>query len=324
LLRSKLAMTLSISGLVLGGLPVSVATAQPAPTASGPNTPVDVAPSRPLNGPVGKPHRVAGQAANASASPAVADAQRVVGDGPDPVTNTRLMREVPHSIPPHALAVHAATDPAVPNPTVGRLWHSGLTEKCTAAVLPGTHHNMIITAGHCVYPGNGGEHFSDLLFAPGYSPTAPHFPFGTFKAKDTWTLAGWKNEGKEWYDVAIVVLEPNELGKNVGDAVGGWNGFTTGQPQIAYRTVWGYQADDRQLECFGTTTPVDLPPDDRLLIKCGYDHGASGGPWLKDYNSTTHLGMINGDNATGGATAVTSPYFGDAEWNLWVAADKES
>jgi hypothetical protein len=51
----------------------------------------------------------------------------------------------------------------------------------------------------------------------------------------------------------------------------------------------------------------------RISVSCDLGPGASGGPWLEGYDSTTGLGWVNGVTSLGNSVFnySVSPYFGD-------------
>jgi hypothetical protein len=41
---------------------------------------------------------------------------------------------------------------------------------CTASAVTSPHHNVLVTAAHCIHQGEGGDYRSGLLFIPSYRP----------------------------------------------------------------------------------------------------------------------------------------------------------
>ncbi|MCO1574664.1 hypothetical protein M8C13_02695 [Crossiella sp. SN42] len=203
-----------------------------------------------------------------------------------------------------------------PNRTVGVLYilrpNGSVQSTCTAATVSSATRSLIVTAAHCLAPGGTGAYYHSFEFLPGFSPDQPR-PFGTFKSIRPSVAPAWLHNRDYAFDVGFLSVQRNEFGQRLGDAVGE-NGFQPNQPVSAPRTVWGYQDGFVQQSCFGQTYSYDAT---RIAINCRYDLGASGGPWLRDYNATSQLGLVNGVNSQSGSGFATSSYFGDAIWNLY-------
>jgi V8-like Glu-specific endopeptidase len=189
----------------------------------------------------------------------------------------------------------------VPN-TVGRLYFkkpNGTGSSCSAAVVNSTSKNTILTAAHCVF-GNGSWNTS-FVFRPAYHSGSS--PFGTWSYEKATTFKGWTDSTDFAYDQAVIALKPLN-GVNIVNKLGG-NGFLTGAGQAVKSTrLWGYPADppftgeipwwcDADSYAYGTRDAA---------MNCGFNGGASGGPWLKD----------RGTNGLGYIWAVTSRCTADA------------
>ncbi|MFE4951581.1 trypsin-like serine peptidase [Leifsonia sp. NPDC056665] len=176
------------------------------------------------------------------------------------------------------------------NHTVGRLFLRTPTgdTSCTAAVVNSATKNLVITAGHCVHPGGPGHaYYGNFLFAPGWNngPSAHGYWSGTaVGASAEWT------QSKKWdHDYAFVRLAANG-GQQLANRVGG-NAVAAGAGHVqANVQIWGYPVlapytGQDAYRCDVSTTRVNsYAPDARAA--CGFTHGASGGPWLKDVQSS--------------------------------------
>ncbi|MEY9854006.1 V8-like Glu-specific endopeptidase [Leifsonia sp. EB41] len=176
------------------------------------------------------------------------------------------------------------------NHTVGRLFLRTPTgdTSCTATVVNSATKNLVITAGHCVHPGGPGKaYYSNFLFAPGWNngPSAHGYWSGTaVGASAEWT------QSKKWdHDYAFVRLAASG-GQQLANRVGG-NAVAAGAGHVqANAQIWGYPVlapytGQTAQRCDVTTTRVNsYAPDARAA--CGFTHGASGGPWLKDVQSS--------------------------------------
>lgn len=225
-----------------------------------------------------------------------------------------------HSAGPRPATVDTLAPLVGPNRTVGVLYilraDGSVQKTCTAATVPSATRSLIVTAAHCLADGGPGRpgYYPGFEFLPGFSPDQPR-PFGTFRGIRPSVHPAWLNSRDYHYDIGFLSVQHNEFGQRLGDLVGE-NGFQTGQPAGAPRTVWGYQDGFVQQSCFATTY-VHAPPDDRLGINCRYDQGASGGPWLRDYNASAQLGHVNGVLSQGLNGVTVSPYFNGVIWDLY-------
>ncbi|TQN32519.1 trypsin-like peptidase [Haloactinospora alba] len=183
---------------------------------------------------------------------------------------------------------------------------------CSASALNSSSKQMVVTAGHCVHGGENGTWMENWTYVPRYREgDRPH---GTFYAKQLRTFNGWINDSNLQWDVAMVTTWPQDGDKLVN--VTGGHGLSWNYDRSQDVTVLGYPVNKENGEiqwwCQGTTQRVN-PADGRLELQCGFGGGASGGPWLREFDDSSGLGHVNGVTST-----VTSddwnrsPYFGDA------------
>ncbi|WP_233273411.1 trypsin-like serine peptidase [Streptomyces broussonetiae] len=223
-------------------------------------------------------------------------------------------------------------------PMVGRMYMqtSSGSYFCTASVINSPHHNIVLTAGHCLDGRAGG---GSLAFVPQWTAANPQ-PYGIFPvATDSegrsrvWIDPRYYDrghvQGAPW-DMAFAQVGPRSDGKQVQDVVGG-NNLATGRgyafPSI--RLV-GYPGTATQpLTCDNNTTqytPSDGTPGSYLRIACdGFATGTSGSPFLENFDPATGTGDVVGTIGgwdTGGPTAdvsYSSAYGSDVQ-NLYNAA----
>ncbi len=188
----------------------------------------------------------------------------------------------------------AVTESAV----VGKVFFhnpSGGDFVCSASALNSASKQLVVTAGHCVHQGGGGTWMQNWTFVPRYRNGAR--PFGTFAAKQFRAFNAWIDSSDLRRDVAMVTTWPLN-GQKVVNVVGG-HGLNWNWPRNVAVTVLGYPGnrDGGQIQwwCQGTTRGLS---DGRIEIQCDFGGGASGGPWLMDFNDSTGLGQVDGVTST--------------------------
>ncbi|SOD84651.1 serine protease [Streptomyces sp. Ag109_G2-15] len=223
-------------------------------------------------------------------------------------------------------------------PMIGRMYvqRGSGSYFCTASVINSPHHNIVLTAGHCLDSRAG---TGSLAFVPQWTAARPR-PHGIFPVdtdsrgrSQVWIDQRYYDrghtKGAPW-DVAFVRLGARSDGKRVQDVVGG-NALVTGRGYAFPRVrLIGYPSTDRQpLTCTNSTTrftPTDGTPGSYLRIACDdYRSGTSGGPFLANFNTHTGRGDVVGSIGgwkTGGPTADVSysPYFASDIRRLYDAA----
>ncbi|AZS86365.1 trypsin-like peptidase domain-containing protein [Streptomyces griseoviridis] len=184
---------------------------------------------------------------------------------------------------------------------VGALFGPGRRESlpgghfCTASVVHSAHHNLIVTAAHCLdATGEGGA-----LFVPGYRDGRA--PYGVWTVRRTFLPTGWAKGQSEDSDVAFAVLDERD-GRNVEDFVGG-NRFATGTTTGATAvTVTGYP-DSREVPVGCTNKPVAHSSTQQRITCPDFTGGTSGSPWVNGDGSV--VGILGG-HEQGGTTADIS------------------
>ncbi|MER6564259.1 trypsin-like peptidase domain-containing protein [Streptomyces sp. NPDC001027] len=207
---------------------------------------------------------------------------------------------------------------------------------CTASVIKSPHHNIVLTAGHCL---DAKTRSSSMAFVPQWTAANPRphgiFPVRTDSANRSriWIDQRYYDrghiKGAPW-DVAFVQVDARDDGKQVQDVVGGNTLATRRGYAFARVRLVGYPGSDRQpLTCTNSTTrftPTDRTPGSYLRIACnGYRPGTSGSPFLANFNTRTGTGEVVGSIGgwkTGGPTADVSysPNFGSDLQHLYDAA----
>lgn len=183
---------------------------------------------------------------------------------------------------------------------------------CSGTALSTPSRSIVLTAGHCVV--EGGIWGQRIRFVPAYDHGAR--PFGAFQASRVYTMAPWRHGENPDFDVAALMVEPNELG-TLGDVVGGRE-WTTGRSRHSGFEIFGYPAaalrgeslracDSPGLGSDELTNPFSGPPTVRA--KCDMAGGASGGAWIVDGQ---YVDGITSYSYLHENTHLFSPYFGAA------------
>ncbi|WP_338930496.1 hypothetical protein WEB32_01135 [Streptomyces netropsis] len=223
-------------------------------------------------------------------------------------------------------APKASVNPG-PNVRMGRLYmHTPELEACAAALVPSKHHNLVITAAHCLHAGGGGKekYYKDFTFVPGHRKgQAP--PYGVFAGKQPMVNYAYAAKGDLRYDYGFLILHPGKDGRQAGEVVGE-NDFMVNAPFVASRTLWSYLYHDSPAECFGQTRPFLFPPESRIQVDCRFEPTSSGGPWYDGYDAATQKGTVNGvisGPPDKNAPSILSPYFDDFTWLLYKESDND-
>ncbi|MGW5770865.1 trypsin-like serine peptidase [Streptomyces longwoodensis] len=166
---------------------------------------------------------------------------------------------------------------------------------CTASVVHSPHHDLVVTAAHCLEGAEG----TDLVFVPGYRDgKAPH---GVWHVRRQFLPDGWAAGEDEDSDVAFAVLDPRG-GLEVEDVVGGYRfvaGTAVGATAV---TLTGYpNAREAPVTC--SNRPRVHSATQQRLTCPGFTGGTSGSPWV---NGDGEVVGVLGGHEQGGTTADVS------------------
>jgi hypothetical protein len=209
--------------------------------------------------------------------------------------------------------------------TVGRIFfrRGGHDYTCAATSVQNEAHNLVMTAGHCVYDVVGKAAVKSLVFVPGYNRGKA--PYGVYAGKAGYLWDHFVKNGDFDFDVAFVRVHDGlmrdgddwtDIG-SLGDKVGGQGFAWTLKPPLVY-TVFGYGPRQALTYCAGPSkVTAPLPKygvNAHLGIACKLSDGAIGGPLIVKYDATKKLGYVNGVVSlvvtADGKRYVSSPYFG--------------
>lgn len=183
----------------------------------------------------------------------------------------------------YAAALDSGAPPGTPTassfrgvPTVGPLFRDGLDagHECTASVIASPHHDLVITAAHCVFGTAVG-----WQVAPGY--VRGRTPYGVWTVAAAYVPTQWAATGDTRFDYAILRMAPQRRhGALVAiEDVTGGNTLGTAPASGRVITDIAYNAgrDDRPIRCTVPAYRTDGYPS----FNCGgYVGGSSGSPWL--------------------------------------------
>lgn len=250
-----------------------------------------------------------------------------------PITASQPRQEIDKTAKVQSVArPEAASAPRIANlpapATHGRMYISNpdgsTTGWCSASVINSGQRNLISTAAHCLHGGKGKNWlFNEAFFVPQLHGNSR--PYGIFWAQ-RWTVwSTWTDDSDDDYDYGFVNLFSRN-GQNVVDVVGA-NGLRVNAGYNQTVIVWGYPADSGY--------PGDVPYycdkkatygkwfDSWLYVDCTMTGGASGGPWLVDYDYNSRLGYVNALTSRGGInyTYSLSSYFNGYVADLYYLVD---
>ncbi|MDP9865291.1 MULTISPECIES: trypsin-like serine peptidase [Streptosporangium] len=226
---------------------------------------------------------------------------------------------------------------------------------CSASAVASKSRSLVATAGHCAYDAKQAKNADYWIFIPGYDRGAT--PYGIYVGHSLNLHESFVGEGDYDYDYAFVNVHDGfkwKPGKTANtyemESVGSLEDNVGGQGLVVRRGInqstlaFGYPAapqadgsrpyDGQKLRwCSGRTSRRTAPA--RLVelgvaLKCGFTGGASGGPWLVDYDPETGLGYINGVNSFAWDTdtdrkydLISSPYFIASTYVVYRWADSQ-
>jgi V8-like Glu-specific endopeptidase len=241
--------------------------------------------------------------------------------------------------PTHPLRSHAHTAAPLAGPqaapaslttaiTQGKVFGTlnGQDYVCSAGTVNSPAGDMVFTAGHCVNDGNG-NWATNWIYVPAYY--YGQTPYGIWTAQTLTTFNAWRFGGDLNYDVGVVNVTSSSNPFTLVQNTGG-NGLTyDANDSFGYTpdvTVWGYPAangfnGEQAYYCSNvstfTLTSLNVQPQgplNQLVTGCAMQPGASGGPWLVNYNASTELGDEDALTSTNvpavGDGYIGSPYFG--------------
>ena len=188
--------------------------------------------------------------------------------------------------------------------------------ECSGGTINNPTGDMVTTAGHCVY--DNGRWMTDWIYVPAYynGPTR----YGTWFSSQMTTFPEWTLDSNPNYDFAIVNVAPSSTGATLVATAGG-NGLEYDESYVQNVVIWGYSGGVLIPHYCVTTTFEQNAAE--VGAPCDMPNGASGGPWLDDYNTTSGDGYEFGLNSFGTSSDIYSPYFTSAMDQLYAQTAQE-
>lgn len=216
--------------------------------------------------------------------------------------------------------------------------------RCSASAINSESKRLIITAAHCVHDFKSGKRYQNIVFIPGYHKWQK--PVGKFAVKSsrvftTYTKYAENSKGDLRargmnVDISIAVTHKDKKGRRLVNLVGGHgvklggNDFTRDVMIKGYpmNRAWGWQ----QRACDDNTRKYkwyDKYADETFKFYqvkgCDFGGGASGGPWLTKYNSSTGRGYVRSVSSFGpkkNTNYIAGPRFPSGLKTMYKKADK--
>ncbi|CAF2419272.1 unnamed protein product [Rotaria sp. Silwood2] len=243
----------------------------------------------------------------------------------------RSSNDLPRSTPSVAPSIKIdatgsarSTGTLTPPPMIGKVFFvmNGADYVCSASVVTATNRNTVLTAGHCVYNTNTKKWATKFLFVPAYSNGLSRY--GSWTAHHFAALNGWMNNHDHNYDVAIAAMNTNSRGQHIQDVTGAL-GMTANWPKEATVYAFGYPVSlsggKLMSRCMSNSSTVSFVSGfDGIKLPCGMTAGASGGPWIQNFNTTTLQGRqtsVNSFFMPSHPGYMFGPYFNTDIWNFF-------
>jgi V8-like Glu-specific endopeptidase len=205
---------------------------------------------------------------------------------------------------------------------------NGRNYLCSGSVVAASNRDAVITAGHCVYDYDLKIWASSFIFVPQY--TSGSAPYGSWVARHITTLTSWAYYQDYNSDVGMVLMHPNTNGQHIQQFTGGlgikWNGGKS-----VYIHAFGYPKNMANGEMMSactasSTASVGISGFNGVQIVCGMTGGASGGPWIQEYNTVTMLGYqmcLTSFLIQNRPGYIFGPYFNTAIYNLYTQYENQ-
>ena len=214
---------------------------------------------------------------------------------------------------------------AYPLSTVGKIFFSdssGRDYVCSGTAIASANHNVVDTAGHCLYW--EGSWVKNVIFCPLYDHG--NTPYGCWAARDLVVPSDWVNPSPNdlHHDMGMAIVSSNSAG-DLTDVVGGagWAyNQKVNQPYYAYGYPAGYPFDGQSRKTcesssgtlwqHGGGTVVSIP--------CNMTGGSSGGGWFIQSGGQWYLNGHNDFTSSMKPGHMFSPYYDDTWFTMYNKA----
>ncbi|GHE28100.1 peptidase [Streptosporangium violaceochromogenes] len=208
--------------------------------------------------------------------------------------------------------------------TTGRVFLTlaGADFVCSASSVKSASRDLVVTAGHCVKDG-AGAWADNWVFVPGYD--RGRRPYGQFTARRMFVAGPWARGADDGHDLGMVAVGPRG-GKHLGEIAGAQE-IAFGTPSARPAHGFGFPAEapydgERLVYCSGPLRGDPHGHGDRGL-RCDMTAGASGGPWLSDFDPATGRGTITSVSSfkySDDRGTMYGPAFGETARRLYAVA----
>jgi V8-like Glu-specific endopeptidase len=183
----------------------------------------------------------------------------------------------------------------------------------------------VLTAGHCVHSGPGGDWSGDMIVVPAYENWSA--PYGTAGSANLMTWSGWADYADFDYDMGLI-----ELDRPIG-ALTGWHGYGYSTDTAFYTTAsrtWynpGYPAESPfdgeymywWYGYFDSCTAYQA----RFESRSYGGQSGSGAYYVSDGNRYVHLVLSNGSDTWTRDVRITSARFNSIQ-SSWIGGNTPS
>lgn len=219
--------------------------------------------------------------------------------------------------------------------TTGKVFFTlnGTRYTCSGSAAASSHGNLVLSAGHCVHDGDNGAFATDWVFYPHWDGN-PDPALGAWTATDLFTTEVWATTANGFDDDAGFAVVTNGTSTTLESALTAVAGVSIPSIEFAepaegtIEHAFGYPAAKKYsgntlTYCSGPVK-VRYDSNNTLALNCDMTGGSSGGPWFKDFSTTTNTGTINSLNSYGYASlrnVMFGPIFGSGEKAAYTGAD---
>jgi len=141
--------------------------------------------------------------------------------------------------------------------------------------------DTVITAGHCLHPGDGSDNWYSITVYPGYNASASTpAVWGSCRGASLSVYTKWYEDGQEDYDLGAIRLDCT-----VGNTVG-WLGVTKNMPNKTPTRIIGYPGDKTPGTQWGSGHYVRKKSSRQLFYENDTAGGMSGSGIWADFETS--------------------------------------